>query len=78
VQKIGFFELNLDLLTQASNTLIKAREISDFQMNNFDICFSIDKNTNGMLIQNTIEKTDTKIIKKVELFDIYQDEEKLA
>ena len=76
-QKIGFFELDLDLLTQAANTLIKAKEISEFQMNNFDICFSIDKETNGILIQNTIEKMNPSIIKKVELFDIYQDEEKL-
>ena len=76
-QKIAFFELDLDLLTQAANALVKAKEISEFQMNHFDICFSIDKDTNGILIQNTIEKTDPKIIKKVELFDIYQNEEKL-
>ena len=75
--KIAFFDLNLEALEHAAYGITKAKEISEFQENSFDINFIIDKDAKGSQIQQTIEKTDQKYIKKVELFDIYEDEEKL-
>ena len=75
--KIAFFDLDLEALESAAYSIIKAKEISEFQENSFDINFIIDKSTKGSQIQQTIEKTDQKHIKKVELFDIYENEEKL-
>jgi len=72
-----FFDINLEALESAAYTITKAKEISEFQENSFDINFAIDKGTKGSQIQTTIEKTDPKFIKKVKLFDIYEDEEKL-
>jgi phenylalanyl-tRNA synthetase beta chain len=75
--KIAFFDINLEALENAAYSITKAKEISEFQENSFDINFAINKDAKGSQIQQTIEKTDPKHIKKVELFDIYEDEEKL-
>jgi phenylalanyl-tRNA synthetase beta chain len=56
---------------------IKAREVSQFQENNFDLSFVVPKEKAGKDIQISIAKTDPKIIQKVELFDVYENEEKL-
>ena len=45
--------------------------------NNFDLNFVLDKTTPGKDIISAIKKTDL-LIQKVELFDIYESEEKLA
>lgn len=74
--RIGFFCLNLELLAPALFGLITAREVSNFQENNFDINFVVEKETPGKNILSAIEKTDNRIT-KVELFDIYESEEKL-
>jgi phenylalanyl-tRNA synthetase beta subunit len=37
----------------------------------------VGKTTNGIDVQNVIARTDQNIINKVELIDIYEDEEKL-
>lgn len=55
---------------------VKAQEISQFQANNFDINFVVDKETPGKNIVSAISKADT-LIQKVDLFDIYEDEERL-
>lgn len=74
--RIGFTELNLNLLEGALFGLVAAREISSFQENNFDLNFVIDKTASGKDILQAIEKTDS-LIQKVELVDIYESEEKL-
>jgi phenylalanyl-tRNA synthetase beta subunit len=56
---------------------VKVKEISNFQASNFDISFEITPNIKGSKVKNTIEKTDPKLIQKVELIDIYNDKEKL-
>ena len=43
--KIAFFDINLEALEKAAYTIVKAKEISEFQENSFDINFTIDKNT---------------------------------
>jgi phenylalanyl-tRNA synthetase beta subunit len=65
------------LLTQSIYSVIKTKDISIFQENNFDLCFLIDKTIKIKHIKLAIEKTNPKIITKVELIDIYKDEVKL-
>jgi phenylalanyl-tRNA synthetase beta chain len=76
-QKIAFFEINIDTLSKCCYNTPKAKEISEFQENNFDLNFVVDKNQKGKEIQIAIEKTDQNIIQKVELFDIFESQEKL-
>jgi phenylalanyl-tRNA synthetase beta subunit len=59
------------------NSIIKAKDVSNFQENNFDLNFVIDKETKANKIAIAIEKTNIKLIKKVELVDIYEDSVKL-
>ena len=76
--RVAFFYINLDKIKDAAYSTVKAKDISQFQMNNFDLSFIVDKNIEWKQIQNTILSTDKNLIKKVELFDIYEDNEKLA
>jgi phenylalanyl-tRNA synthetase beta chain len=66
----------MDKLSAALYGLVKANDVSSFQENNFDINFVVDKTTPGKDIISVISKSDD-LIKKVELFDIYEDEDKL-
>lgn len=77
-KRIWFFEINVDKLQEMVFAKVKAKEISSFQENNFDLNFVVDKEkTSASKLKSTIEKTDNKIIKKVNLIDIYENEEKL-
>ena len=75
-ERIGFYSLNIEKLLDALYGLVSAKEVSSFQENNFDINFVVDKETPGKNIVAAIEKSDA-LITKVELFDIYESEEKL-
>jgi len=75
--RIWFFEINIESLENAIYSTIKAKDISSFQENNFDLNFVIDKDNKASKIKLAIEKTDKNIINKVELIDIYENEEKL-
>ena len=55
---------------------MSAQEVSQFQENNFDINFVVNKDTPGNKVLTAISKTHP-LIQKVELFDIYESEEKL-
>jgi phenylalanyl-tRNA synthetase beta chain len=75
--RVAFFYINVDTIKQMAYSIIKVSEISQFQMNNFDINFVVDKEVSWKNITSTILNTDKKLIKKVELFDIFESEEKL-
>ena len=75
--RIGFFHINADMLASSTSGIKKTKEISTFQENNFDISFTVSKSVPGKHIQTAIEKSDPTIITKVNLFDIYEDENKL-
>lgn len=75
--RIGFFEIDADALSEAMYGKLKAKDISEFQENKFDLNFVVDKNSSGEKIKSAIEKTDATIITKVDLIDIYESEEKL-
>lgn len=76
-KRVAFFEINIELLKDALYGKVKANDISEFQANNFDLSFIIDKTTKGWDIASAIASADQNLIKKVELFDIYENEEKL-
>ena len=76
-KRIWFFEINIDKLENALYGKVKAQDLSEFQANNFDLNFVVDKDTKWKDIHATIEKADQNLIQKVELIDIYESEEKL-
>ncbi len=75
--RIWFFEIDADKLKSLVYNKVKASEISSFQENNFDLNFVVDKSKAWKNIAVSIAKTDSKYIKKVELVDIYENEDKL-
>ncbi len=75
--RLWFFEINSDLILDALYWIKKYEEISNFQENNFDLNFVISKDIEASKIKTVIEKTDKKLIKKVNLIDIYENSEKL-
>jgi len=75
--RVAFFTINLDKIKDMVFGITKATEISQFQMNNFDLNFVVDKKIKWKNIQTAIINTDKNLIKKVELFDIFENEEKL-
>lgn len=75
--RIWYFEINIKELEDAVYSITNAKEISNFQENNFDLNFVVNKNIKARDIKVAIEKTNPNLITKVDLFDIYEDEEKL-
>ena len=75
--RVGFFEIEVSKLLPNLYTKTKAKELSTFQENNFDLSFVVDRKVAGRDIAGTISGVDKSLIKKVELFDIYENEEKL-
>lgn len=76
-ERVGFFEIEVSKLLPNLYNKVKASEISTFQENNFDLSFVVDKKIAWREIALTIATTDKNLIQKVELFDIYENEEKL-
>ncbi|MDP5038851.1 MAG: hypothetical protein NWP80_00200, partial [Candidatus Gracilibacteria bacterium] len=75
--RVGFFEIEVSKLLPNAYNKTKASDLSNFQENNFDLSFVVDKKTKGRDIYQTILSADKKLINKVELFDIFESEEKL-
>lgn len=75
--RIWYFEINVSKLKDALYSITKAKDVSNFQENNFDLNFVVSKDIKAKDIKVTIEKTNNKIITNVDLFDIYENEEKL-
>ncbi len=73
--RVGFLSLHLDLIKNSLYTTPKYYEISTFQANSFDLTFVVDRSISWKKIQQSIQKTHI-LIKKVELFSIYESEEK--
>lgn len=76
--RIWYFEINVKELENSLYSITKAKEVSSFQENNFDLNFVVDKNIKAKDINTTILKTDQNLITKVELIDIYENKETLA
>ena len=73
--RVWFFELDVEKLKEMVFGKVKAKEISNFQENNFDLNFVVEKDkVSASKLKSTIEKSDNKLITKVELIDIYENE----
>lgn len=75
-QNIAFFDINADLLKEAIYSITKAKEISIFQEISFDLSFVFDKSFEWKNLYNILLNCD-KDVSKVELVDIYENEEKM-
>lgn len=75
--RVWFFEIDAEKLCEVAYNIKKAKEVSAFQENNFDLSFVVDKSIKWKDIKTSIAWVDKDLIQKVELFDIYENEEKL-
>lgn len=76
--RIWYFEINIAKLETALYSVTKAKEVSSFQENNFDLNFVIDKDAKAKDLKTIILKTNNDLITKVELIDIYENSKTLA
>ena len=78
-ERIWFFEIDVEKLKEMVFGKTKAKDISMFQENNFDLNFVVEKDkVSASKVKATIEKTEPKLITKVELIDIYENNLVLA
>ena len=75
--RIWYFEINIEKVENSLYGITKAKDLSIYQENNFDLNFVVEKNIKTKDIKITIEKSNQELITKVELLDIYIDENKL-
>ena len=71
------FEIFLDNLVQFKESNIKINKslvLSDFQKSERDFAFLISKNINAQKLVDAIKNTDTSMIKKINIFDVYEGE----
>lgn len=66
-------EINIDTLYTLKTRRIKYKEISKYPNIIKDVAFILNKNINSIDVLNTIKKSNTKVIKNVEVFDYYKD-----
>ncbi len=71
------FEIFLDNLVhfkQGNKKINKSLVLSDFQKSDRDFAFLISKNINAQQLVDAIKNTDTSMIKKIKIFDVYEGE----
>ena len=71
------FEIFLDNLVQfkqSNKKINKSLVLSDFQKSDRDFAFLISKNINSQQLVDAIKNTDTSMIKKINIFDVYEGE----
>lgn len=75
--RVWFFEIDADILAELAYNKVKVKEVSPFQQNTFDVSILIEKESPGREVLLTLQNIDKELIQKVELIDIYQDDDKL-
>ena len=71
---VGFFELNLTLLTALDKKTIKFKELPKFPPITIDISVTLDKTIEVTKAEYAIRNADKGLITDVELFDLYEGE----
>ena len=77
--RVFYAELNLRLLLNAiSGNKLKVREISRFPSVRRDLALILNKSVHFRLIEDIAWKTDRKLLKSVNLFDVYEHEQNIG
>lgn len=76
--RVWYFEINIEKLEKLLYWITKAKDLSNYQENNFDLSFVVAREIKTKDIKLTIEKTREDLITKVELIDIYENNKQLA
>ena len=71
---LKFFLDNLVQFKQSNKKINKSLVLSDFQKSDRDFAFLISKNINAQQLVDAIKNTDTSMIKKINIFDVYEGE----
>ncbi|NLV90566.1 MAG: phenylalanine--tRNA ligase subunit beta [Tenericutes bacterium] len=70
-EEIYVVELSIEKLITLKTRNIKYKEITKYPSIIKDLSFIIDKSINSIDVVNTIKKSNSKVIEKVEVFDLY-------
>ncbi len=73
-EEIYIVELSIDKLFDFKIRNIKYKEITKYPSIVKDLSFILDKHINSIDVVNTIKKSNSKVIEKVEVFDLYSGE----
>ena len=73
-ETFGFeiFLENLVSFKQNNKKIKKSLILSDFQKSERDFAFLVSKKINAQLLVDAIKNTDTSLIKKINIFDVYE------
>ncbi|HPD55664.1 MAG TPA: phenylalanine--tRNA ligase subunit beta [Smithellaceae bacterium] len=71
-QDACFFEINTDLIAQASKTVVNYADFSRFPAINRDVAFVLDKKIEADYIINIISNLNEDLLENVVIFDIYE------
>lgn len=69
-------ELDLDKIYSISIKNIKYKEMTKYPSTIKDVAFMLDKNINSMDVINTIQRKGGKIVSNVEVFDVFEKDDK--
>jgi len=72
--RVAVLEVNLSALFALKVSPIKMSEIAKYPSVSRDFALIMDKDINASDVLKTVERVNTKLISKVELFDVYIDE----
>jgi len=70
-ENIYVMEINLEMLSELDHQGMKYKEISKFPNVVKDVAFIVKKNVKSEEIENVIKKAGGKMLKEVEVFDVY-------
>ncbi|MBO5699658.1 MAG: phenylalanine--tRNA ligase subunit beta [Bacteroidaceae bacterium] len=71
-QDVYFADLNWSLLTAQAKSTITFKEISKYPSVSRDLALLVDKTTTFQQIENVCRQAEKKLLKNVELFDVYE------
>lgn len=71
-QDVFYMEINLDKFVRNAKRAVRFKSISHFPSIDIDLAIVVDRKVKNEDIVNEIKKTGTELLKKVELFDVYE------
>ena len=74
-EDVYVFEINLDQLLSIQSGKIKYKEISKYPSIKKDLAMVVENNITSMQIEKEIKKAGGSLLRKIEVFDVYQGEQ---